>query len=405
MKTFIEGSKAVAEAVTVCKPNVISAYPITPQTHIVEDLAKIVANGRIKAEFVNVESEFSAASVVLGSSATGARSYTATTSQGLFLMGEVLFNISGMRLPIVMTCANRAVSSPINIWNDQQDSLSMRDCGWIQIYAEDNQEVHDLHLQAFKIAENKDVLLPVMVCMDGFILTHSYEPVELIPQNEADKFLPQYQPEYYLNPDKPVTMGAMVGPEAYMETRFQMYESMQNSAKIIEDVANEFNNQFGRYYGGLTDTYKLEDADTAIVSLGSVLGTIKDTVDLLREKGEKVGALKIRTYRPFPKNEICEALKNIKKVFVIEKAVSIGSGGIISNEVRAAFFGKENPPKICGCTCGLGGRDITVDTILDIIKDSKIDMAGDQFVGLKKELLEDSATSEEEEKEVAGAKV
>lgn len=404
MKTFIEGSKAVAEAIIVCKPNVISAYPITPQTHIVEELSKMVADGRIKAEFVNVESEFSAASVVLGASATGARSYTATTSQGLFLMGEVLFNISGLRLPVVMTCANRAVSSPINIWNDQQDSLSMRDCGWIQLYAEDNQEALDLHLQAYKIAENKDVLLPVMVCMDGFILTHSYEPVELISQDEADKFLPPYTPEYYLTPDKPITMGAMVGPDAYMETRFQMYESMQNASRIIEDTANEFNNQFGRYYGGLIDTYKLEDAEIAIVSLGSVIGTIKDSVDILRGNGEDIGVLKIRAYRPFPKNEIYDALKNVKKVYVIEKAVSIGLGGIVANEVRSAFYGKPNKPEICGCICGLGGRDITVDTILNIIKDSSINMSGDQFIELKKELIEDTeSTTESTKEEVAGA--
>ena len=396
MEKFIEGSKAVAETVAICRPKVISAYPITPQTHIVEELSKIVANGQIKAEFVNVESEFSAASVVLGSCATGARSYTATTSQGLFLMVEVLYNISGLRLPIVMTCANRAVSSPINIWNDQQDSLSMRDCGWIQIYAEDNQEASDLHLQAYKIAEDKNVLLPVMVCMDGFILTHSYDAVELISQEDADKFLPPYKPDYFLTPDNPVTMGAMVGPEAYMETRYQMYESMQNSAKVIENVANEFNNQFGRYYGGLTDTYKLEDADIAIVGLGSIVGTIKDAVDILREKGKKVGVLKIRTYRPFPKDEIYDALQSVKKVYVIEKAVAIGLGGIVSNEVRAAFYGKTKKPKICGCICGLGGRDITVDTIRNILKDKSLNMSGDQFIELKKELIEGADVPEEE---------
>lgn len=390
--TFTEGSKAVADTVAVCKPHVISAYPITPQTHIVEELAKIVASGRINSEFVNVESEFSAASVVLGASATGARSYTASTSQGLFLMGEVLFNISGLRLPVVMTCANRAVSSPINIWNDQQDSLSMRDCGWIQLYAEDNQEAIDMHIQAYKIAENMDVMLPVMVCIDGFILTHSYEPVELMPQDEADKFLPPFNPEYSLTPDKPVTMGAMVGPEAYMETRYQMHDSMLNASKVIEDVANEFNSQFGRYYGGLIDTYKLDDAETAIVSLGSVLGTIKDAVDTLRNDGENVGILKIRSYRPFPKKKIYEALKGVKKVYVIEKAISVGSGGIISNEVRTAFYGKSKRPKICGCICGLGGRDITVDTITNIIKDSSLDMSGDQFIDLNRELLDEEGT-------------
>ncbi len=394
MKTFIEGSRAVADAVTVCRPKVISAYPITPQTHIVEELAKIVANGKVKAEFVNVESEFSAASVVLGSCATGARSYTATTAQGLFLMAEVLFNISGMRLPIVMTCANRAVSAPINIWNDQQDSLSMRDSGWIQLYAEDNQEALDMHLQAYKIGENKGVLLPVMVCMDGFILTHSYEPVELISQEDADRFLPSYQPEDYLNPDNPVTMGAMVGPEAYMETRYLMQEAMENSVKVIEDVANEFNNQFGRYYGGLIDTYKLEDAETVIVSLGSVLGTVKDAVDSLREKGEKVGVLKVRSFRPFPKDAICEALKGAKKVHVLEKAVSIGMGGIVSSEIKAAFCGKTGVPEIVGSIIGLGGRDITVETIIGILNGSG-DSSYDQFIDIKKELVEDPEPSDE----------
>lgn len=401
MKTFLEGSKAVAEAVGLCKPNVISAYPITPQTHIVEALANMVANGRIKGEFVNVESEFSAASVVLGSCATGARSYTATTSQGLFLMCEVLFNISGMRLPIVMTCANRAVSAPINIWNDQQDSISMRDSGWIQLYAEDNQEAHDMHIQACKIAENKNVLLPVMVCMDGFVLTHLYEPIELVTQEEADKFLPPYEPEHYLNSDKPITMGAMVGPEGYMETRYQIHEAMENASRVIEDVANEFNGQFGRYFGGLIDTYNTEDADTIIVSLGSVLGTIKDTVDGLRKDGQKIGVLKIRSLRPFPKDAIYDALKNAKQVFVIEKAVSLGSGGIVSNEVRTVFHGKAETPNVCGCICGLGGRDITVETITKILTDDSMNKTGDQFIGLNQELLMDDEVSTENE--AAGA--
>lgn len=237
-----------------------------------------------------------------------------------------------------------------------------------------------------------DVMLPVMVCIDGFILTHSYEPVELMPQDEADKFLPPFNPEYSLTPDKPVTMGAMVGPEAYMETRYQMHDSMLNASKVIEDVANEFNSQFGRYYGGLIDTYKLDDAETAIVSLGSVLGTVKDAVDTLRNDGENVGILKIRSYRPFPKKKIYEALKGVKKVYVIEKAISVGSGGIISNEVRTAFYGKSKRPKICGCICGLGGRDITVDTITNIIKDSSLDMSGDQFIDLNRELLDEEGT-------------
>lgn len=403
MKTFIEGATAVAEAVAVCKPNVISAYPITPQSHIVEVLASMVADGRVKAEFVNVESEFSAASVVLGASATGARSYTATTSQGLLLMAEVLFNISGLRLPVVLTCTNRAVSAPINIWNDQQDSLSLRDCGCIQIYAEDNQEAHDLHIQAYKIAENKDVLLPVMVCMDGFVMTHSYEPVELISQDEADKFLPPYKPEYFLTPENPLTFGAMVGPNEYMETRYMMYKAMENASHVIEDVANEFNNQFGRFCGGLIDTYKIEDAEIVVVSLGSVLGTIKEGVDKLRKGGEKIGVLKIRTFRPFPKKAIYDALKEVKKVFVIEKAVSIGFGGIVANEVRASFYGQGKMPKICGAICGLGGRDITVDTILNIINNQSIDWSTDQFIELRQELISD--VKEVTEKETVGANI
>ncbi len=404
MKTFLEGSKAVAEAVKVCKPNVISAYPITPQTHIVEELASMCANGHIKGEFVNVESEFSAASVVLGSSATGARSYTATTSQGLFLMSEVLFNISGMRLPIVMTCANRAVSSPINIWNDQQDSISMRDSGWIQLYAEDNQEAHDLHLQAYKIAEDKNILLPVMVCMDGFVLTHLYEPVQLITQEEADSFLPPFTPKYFLDPENPITMGAMMGPEGYMETRYQLHESMTKAIKVIENVANEFNEKFGRYYGGLIDTYNLEDAETVFVSFGSVLGTIKDVVDELRKDGQKVGVLKIRALRPFPKDAICNALKAAKQIYVVEKALSIGAGCVVATEMRSAFYSKAKKPKICGCICGLGGRDITIETIKSILTDSSINKTGDQFVGLKQELIQDDK-GEKKQKSKETAKV
>ncbi len=277
-RTFMEGSKAVAETVNVCRPSVVAAYPITPQTHISEELSQMVANGELKAEYVTVESEFAAASVVLGASATGARSYTATSSQGLLLMTEVLFNISGMRLPVVLTCANRAVSSPINIWNDQQDSISVRDAGWIQLYAEDIQEASDLHLQAFRIAEHPEVLLPVMVCMDGFILTHAYEPVDLIEQKEADAFLPPYQPQYYLTPKNPLTFGAMLGPESYMEARCQLDRALRGSARIVEEVAQDFKKRFGRFQGALIDTYLIEDAEIVLVAMGSVISTIKETL-------------------------------------------------------------------------------------------------------------------------------
>jgi len=385
--TFVEGSVAVAKAVAVCRPHVISAYPITPQTHIVEHLSELVADGELKSEYVNVESEHSAASVVLGASATGARTYTATTSQGFLLMVEVLFNIAGMRLPVVMTCVNRAVSAPINIWNDQQDSMTARDSGWIQLYAEDNQEAADMHLQAFKIAENKDIMLPVMVCMDGFVLTHSFEPVELISQADADKFLPPYKPQYYLTPKNPLSFGTMVGPDGYMETRYFIERTMRASLQVISDVATEFHNQFGRFQGGLIDTYKVEDASLVLVSMGSVIGTVKDVVDELRAKGQKIGVMKIRTYRPFPKDEIYKALNHVKEIAVLEKAVSLGYGGILVNEVKSVFYGKPKTPKINGFVVGLGGRDITVDTIHQVIREAVKAATEEKFVGLNEALI------------------
>ena len=385
--TFIEGSIAVAKTVSVCRPHVISAYPITPQTHIIEHLSELVANGEIKSEYVNVESEHSAASVVLGASATGARTYTATTSQGFLLMIEVLFNIAGMRLPVVMTCVNRAVSAPINIWNDQQDSMTARDSGWIQLYAEDNQEASDMHLQAFKIAENKDILLPVMVCMDGFVLTHSFDPIELISQEQADKFLPPFKPQYYLTPKNPLSMGTMVGPEAYMETRYFIEKTMRASLQVISDVATDFHNQFGRFQGGLIDTYKVEDATLVLVAMGSIIGTIKDIVDDLRAKGQKVGVLKVRSYRPFPKDEIYKALNHVKEIAVVEKAVSLGYGGILVNEIKSVFYGKPKTPKINGFILGLGGRDITADTIHQVIKETTQAASEEKFVGLNEALI------------------
>ena len=388
-RTFTEGSKAVAETVRVSRPHVISAYPITPQTHIVEELSSMVANGLLKAEFVNVESEFAAASVVLGASATGARTYTATTSQGMLLMTEVLFNISGMRLPVVLTCANRAISSPINIWNDQQDSISVRDAGWIQLYAEDIQEASDLHLQAFRIAEHPDVLLPVMVCMDGFVLTHAYEPVDLITQEEADEFLPPFKPEHYLTPKNPLTYGAMLGPEAYMEARYQLERALTDSASVIEDVTLEFKKKIGRFQGVFVDGYKTDDAEIILVAKGSIISTIKEAVDNLRKEGHKVGVLKVRMFRPFPKEEIYDALKGARDVLVMDRAFSPGSGGVLATEVKAAFYGREAVPNIKGYVIGLGGRDVNIDTIVNVVKDRAAVGAetGDKFVDLKEALL------------------
>jgi len=392
MREFLEGSRAVGDIVKLCKPGVISAYPITPQTHIVEELAQMVADGSLKAEFINVESEHSAASAVLGGSAAGVRVYTATSSQGLFLMAEVVFNIAGMRLPVVMTCANRAISAPINIWNDQQDSISLRDAGWLQLYAENIQEAVDLHLIAYKIAENKSVMLPVMVCMDGFILTHGIETVDMPAQEQVDKFLPPYQPLYKLDPKDPLTMGPLADPDSYTEARYAIEETLKDTLGLIPKVNAEFAAIFGRDYGGgLIEEYKTKDADKVVVALGSVCGTVKEVVDEFREKGKKIGLLKIISYRPFPGQAIYEALKNVPKVAVLNRAVSLGSYAPLTSEIKAVFFGKTKRPKIISSfIAGLGGRDITKESVKEILRllNGKERVA--EFIDLKPELLRES---------------
>lgn len=378
---------AIAEVVKLCRPQVISAYPITPQTHIVEHLSQMVADGEIKAEFLNVESEFSAASVVLGASATGARVYTATTSQGLALMAEVLFNIAGMRLPVVLTCTNRALSSPLNIWNDQQDSMLVRDSGWLQLHAEDIQEAVDMHIQAYRIAEDHEILLPVMVCMDGFRLTHTFEPVEIPLQEDVNKFLPSYKPLYYLTPKNPLTFGAFAEPDKYMETRYMIYDAQKRAKVMIEKVAEEFKKSFDRYSGGLIECYKVEDASTVLVSMGSIIGTFKEVVDEMREMGKKIGVLKVRSFRPFPDEEIYNALKNVENIAVFDKNISLGSEGILCSEIKSVFCNKQKKPRINGFIFGLGGRDTSKDRIKEIlerIEKEKIDI---EFVDLKKEII------------------
>ncbi len=278
-----EGSHAVAEAVALCRPEVICAYPISPQTHIVEGLGELVKSGALQpCEFINVESEFAAMSVAIGSSAAGARTYTATASQGLLFMAEAVYNASGLGLPIVMTVANRAIGAPINIWNDHSDSMSQRDCGWIQLFAAHNQEALDLHIQAFKLAE--ELCMPVMVCMDGFILTHAYERVDMPTQAQVDAFLPPYEPRQVLDVNEPVSIGAMVGPEAFMEVRYLAHAKQLMALDRIPQIAAEFAEAFGRTTGGLVRPYRCEDAETIVVALGSVLGTLKDTIDEMRDE-------------------------------------------------------------------------------------------------------------------------
>ncbi len=383
---MIQGCRAMAETVTLCRPAVISAYPITPQTLIVEELASMVAEGELKTEFVNVEGEHSAASLVLGASATGVRVFTATSSQGLLYMSEVVFNIAGMRLPIVMVNANRSVSAPLNIWNDQQDSMSMRDSGWLQLYAENNQEACDLVMQAYRIAEDHRVMLPVMVCVDGFVLPHAFEVVDLPTQEDVDAFLPPYRPLYHLDPDDPYTMGAFAEPDKYLETRYMIQRTMEASIPIIEEVASEFKRTFGRPSGGLFEKYRVDDASTVVVALGSMAGTIKDVVDEMRSKGEKVGILRLITYRPFPKEALYEALKGVQNIVVMEKAISLGSSSPVAAELRSAFHGRPASPRISGFVIGLGGRDVTVDDVKATIAKAQQQLIDIEFVGVRTDL-------------------
>jgi pyruvate ferredoxin oxidoreductase alpha subunit len=384
----IEGSHAVAEVVAMCRPNVISAYPITPQTHIVEDLAMIVGQGNLHAEFVNVESEFAAASVVLGASAAGARAYSATTSQGLLLMSEVIYCIAGMRLPIVLTIANRAISAPLSIWNDQQDSMALRDAGWIQLHSEDNQEAADLHIQAFRIAE--ETSLPVMVCMDGFILTHAFEPVDIPDPKEIDAFLPAFTPANIVDPRSPKGIGLYADPRFYLETRYILHRAMERSEETIKAVSADFEKAFGRDSGGLIKTYKLEDADLAIVSMGSVVGTVKDLIDRLEEEGKKVGLLQICSYRPFPRQEVYNALKDKMNIVVLEKSVSLGRGGILASDVRWSFPRAEKKARnFSSFIAGLGGRNIPMDDLRYMVEKVEKEAVELEFLGLKKEIISD----------------
>ncbi len=365
-----EGSQAVAEAVALCRPEVICAYPISPQTHIVEGLGERVKNGSLApCEFINVESEFAAMSVAIGASAAGARTYTATASQGLLFMAEAVYNASGLGLPIVMTVANRAIGAPINIWNDHSDSMSQRDCGWIQLFAESNQEALDLHIQAFKLAE--ELSMPIMVCMDGFILTHAYERVDIPAQAEVDAFLPAYEPRQVLDPAEPVSIGAMVGPEAFMEVRYLAHARQLQALDRIPQIADEFTQRFGRNSGGLVRGYRIEDAETIVVALGSVLGTIKDTVDEMRDTGLRVGVLGIQSFRPFPLAAVRAALQGAKRVVVLEKSFSVGLGGVVSTDVRLALSGLAM--KGYTVVAGLGGRAITRASLHRVLREAIAD--------------------------------
>ena len=384
MMEITEGSHAIAEAVRLCRPQVISAYPITPQTHIVEALADFVANCQLDAEYITVENELSALSACIGASAAGSRTYSATTSQGLALMFEVCFNAAGMRLPIIMSIANRALGAPLSIWNDQQDSISLRDSGWLQFYAEDNQEATDLHVLAYKVAEDHSIQLPAFVCFDGFILSHTYEPVDMLTQEDVDKYLPKFNPLERLDAADPISFGMYATPEYYLEFRYEMDQAQKRAKAVIAKAGKEFGAMFGRDYSALIEGYRLEDADTAIVAMGSICGTIKDSIDEMRTEGKKVGLLKIRVFRPFPGEEIAKMLSHVKRVAVLDKNISLGAKGATVMEIRDALYGSSIPLR--GYVLGLGGRDVRKRDVKEIVALSEKGPA-DQFYGLRKELI------------------
>lgn len=360
MRQALEGSQAIARTVALCRPQVVAAYPITPQTHIVENIAKLVADGKLDCEYISVESEFSAASVVLGAAAAGSRTYTASASQGILLMTEVLYNIAGMRIPMVMTCANRAISAPLSIWNDQQDSMSVRDAGWIQLYCADNQEAVDTTIQAYRISERTE--LPVMVCVDGFTLTHTLEPIDIPGQEEVDRFLPPFTFSRALDTGKPISMGTLVSPDYYSEARHSHHQALLNAKQEIMAADTDWGDICGRSYGGLLRIEGQENADIGILSLGSVMGTLSDARSEHPE-ADRIKLIQLRAFRPFPIEALLQACDGLKHLVILERALSPGSGGIVGNEVRAALTELEQAPVIHSFAVGLGGRDIPLDLL------------------------------------------
>ncbi|MBF0495295.1 MAG: pyruvate ferredoxin oxidoreductase [Deltaproteobacteria bacterium] len=363
----MEVSLGVSEAVKVADVDVIAAYPITPQTHIVEHLAELVANGELDAEFIPVESEHSAMSSCVGSSATGARTYTASSSQGLALMHEILYIVPALRLPVVMTVVNRALSGPINIWNDHSDIMSERDIGWVQTFAENGQEAFDLSVHAFRVAEDHSVLLPVIVNLDGFTLSHVVEPFEILDRAEVAKYLPPYKPVQRLDPEHPMTMGAVGIPEVYTEAKKQYEDALVRSKSVVIQAWKEFGDLFGRYYHPV-ETYKTEGAETLLLTMGSVSETAMTAIDKMREAGKKVGLVRFRLWRPFPFEEFFEAVKGVKTLAVMDRAMSPGGPcGPVAAEVRAALYDQPTRPKVFSFVAGLGGRDVQVSDFEEIV--------------------------------------
>jgi pyruvate ferredoxin oxidoreductase alpha subunit len=362
----IEVSRAITIACKLANVDVVAAYPITPQTHIVEDLAELVANGELDASFIPVESEHSAMSACLGAAAVGARTFTATAGQGLELMHEVVYVASSMQLPIVMAVANRALSAPISVWGDHSDVMAVRDTGWIQIFVENGQQTVDNILCAFRIGEDRRVLLPVMVHLDGFHLTHVVEPVSFPEQSEVDKFLPPNQYPLPLDPDRPVAMGSFGPPYIYPECKKAQEMNLRAAKEVILECWKDFGNLFGRYYSPV-ECYQCEDAKVLLLTMGSFSETAMDAIDKMREKGRKVGLLRLRLWRPFPFEEIRQAVKGTEVLIVLDRALSFGAMGPVSSEIKSALYNEVKKPKVVSFIGGLGGRDISLDGFEDII--------------------------------------
>lgn len=359
-KVVISGSEAIAHAVKLCRPQVLPMYPITPSTLIPEKLSEYVANGEFDSKIIYVESEHSAISALFGVYATGIRGFTATASQGLALMHEILPIMSGTRFPAVMAVANRALAGPLNIWNDHSDAMSERDQGWIQLFCATNQEAFDTIIMAYKIAENEKVFLPVMVCVDGFYITHLYEPLQLEEQESIDKFVGKYKPEHFLDPKSPKSFGTVAYPNVYMEYREEQEKAMQEALKVIPKVGEEFSKVFGRVYGnGLIETYEMKDAEFALLTVGSVTGTAKEAVDEMRKAGKKAGLIRVKAVRPLAVEDLRKACAKLKGLAVIDRHASIGFGGALTNDIKSALSGEK--VKIEGFVAGLGGRDINKD--------------------------------------------
>ncbi len=366
-RTGMEVSLAVSEAVKMANADVIAAYPITPQTHIVEHLADLVANGELNAVYIPVESEHSAMSACLGSSATGARTFTATAGQGLELMHEVVYVASAMRLPIVMAVTNRALSSPLSVWGDHSDVMAVRDTGWIQIFVENGQEAVDNILCAFRLAEDKRVLLPVMVHLDGFHLSHMVEPVTFPEQSEVDAFIPPNNYPLPLDPAKPVAMGDFAPPAIYTEAKWAQEINLEKSQPVVIEVWNEFAKKFGRQYQPV-ECYRCEDCDTLLMTMGSFSETAMMAVDKLQAAGQKVGLLHLRLWRPFPYAELRAAVKHVKTLIVLDRAISMGQEGPVATEVKNALYSQPERPQVVSFVAGMGGRDISPVDFENIIK-------------------------------------